>query len=36
MSSTIPRFADAMRHVLTTVADEAARQSGFLRRRRKL
>jgi hypothetical protein len=36
MSSTIPRVADAMRHVLTHVADEAARQSGFVRRQRKL
>jgi hypothetical protein len=36
MSSTIPRVADAMRRVLTTVAEEAAQKSGFLRRRRKL
>lgn len=36
MPSTIPRVADAMRHVLTDVAEEAARQSGFLKRRRKL
>jgi Transposase DDE domain len=36
MPSTIPRVADAMHRVLTDVADEAARQSGFLRRRRKL
>ncbi len=36
MSSTIARVADAMHHVLTDVADEAALQSGFVRRQRKL
>jgi len=36
MSSTLPQVADAMRYVLTDVAEEAARQSGFLRRQRKL
>src|SRR5829696_260463 len=34
--STIPRVADAMRHVLNCVADEAATKSGFLKRHRKL
>jgi hypothetical protein len=33
---TIPRVAAVMRHVLTTEADEAARQTGFIRRARKL
>jgi hypothetical protein len=36
MSSTLPQVADAMRYVLSDVAEEAARQSGFLRRQRKL
>ncbi len=36
MSSTIPRVADSMRHVLTDIANEAATKSGFLRRHRKL
>ncbi len=36
MYSTIARVADAMHHVLTDVADEAALQSGFVRRQRKL
>lgn len=36
MSSTLPQVADAMRHVLTTLADEAARHSGFIQRQRKL
>ncbi len=34
--STIPRVADSMRHVLTVAADEAAKNSGFVKRRRKL
>lgn len=34
--STIPQLADAMRHVLTARADEAAIKSGFIKRRRKL
>src|SRR5215210_6932842 len=33
---TIPQIARALRQVLTTVADEAGRRSGFIRRRRKL
>ncbi len=34
--TTIPQVATAMQRVLTTVADEAGRRSGFIRRRRKL
>ena len=34
--STIAQVAKAMRHVLTTVADEAACRAGFIQRRRKL
>jgi hypothetical protein len=34
--STIPRVAECMHHVLTDVADEAAKKSGFIRRCRKL
>src|SRR3954470_8668981 len=36
MYSTIPRLVHAMPHVLTDVADMAAKESGFLKRRRKL
>ncbi len=36
MSSTIPRVADSLRHVLTDVANEAATKSGFVQRQRKL
>jgi hypothetical protein len=36
MSSTIPPVADAMRHMLTDVAHEAATKSGFIKRQRKL
>ncbi len=34
--STIPRVARAMRHVLCAVAEEAGRESGLIRRERKL
>jgi|SRR5215212_4669657 len=34
--STIPRVAEHMRHVPTVAADEAAKKSGFVKRRRKL
>jgi hypothetical protein len=34
--STIPRVADSMCHILTVAANEAAKRSSFVKRRRKL